>query len=293
MTSQPTLVLDRVLRVLQPLVRLLLRNGVTYTVLAAALKRVFLQAAQQELAARGMAATDSAITLLCGVHRRDVRELTRGAVGAVGADPGTPATRSKQATVLPLALAAQVVARWMNDAAFCDAQGNPRALPKTAKAAAEESQPNFGASFDNLVAQVSSDVRPRAVLDELLRLGVVQDTAAGLVLEGSGFAPRQGFEELSELFAANLQDHAAAAAANLQGEHNFLEQAVFVDQITAGSAEHLHQAAVLAWKQAFKTVMSQAQSRFDADAAQAQPADRSHRARFGVYFYSAPEDRTV
>ena len=41
MKSQPTLVLDRVLRVLQPLVRLLLRNGVTYTVLAGALKRVF------------------------------------------------------------------------------------------------------------------------------------------------------------------------------------------------------------------------------------------------------------
>ena len=37
MTSQPTLALDRVLRVLQPLVRLLLRNGVTYTVFAAAL----------------------------------------------------------------------------------------------------------------------------------------------------------------------------------------------------------------------------------------------------------------
>ncbi len=50
MNSQPTLALDRVLRVLQPLVRLLLRNGVTYTVFAAALKRVFLDAAQQELA---------------------------------------------------------------------------------------------------------------------------------------------------------------------------------------------------------------------------------------------------
>jgi hypothetical protein len=48
--SQPTLVLDRVLRVLQPLVRLLVRNGVTYTVLAAALKRVFLDAARRELA---------------------------------------------------------------------------------------------------------------------------------------------------------------------------------------------------------------------------------------------------
>jgi hypothetical protein len=57
------------------------------------------------------------------------------------------------------------------------------------------------------------------------------DSEAGFVLEGTGFAPRQGFEEMSWLFAANLHDHAAAAVANLQGEANFLEQAVFVDQI--------------------------------------------------------------
>ena len=90
MKNQPTLALDRVLRVLQPLVRLLLRNGVTYTVFAAALKRVFLDAARQELAGRGMAQTDSALSLLSGVHRRDVRGLTRGAAAASAAAPPAP-----------------------------------------------------------------------------------------------------------------------------------------------------------------------------------------------------------
>ena len=37
MNNQPTLVLDRVLRVLRPLVRLLVRNGVTFTVLSLSL----------------------------------------------------------------------------------------------------------------------------------------------------------------------------------------------------------------------------------------------------------------
>ncbi|MDP1900740.1 MAG: DUF6502 family protein [Rubrivivax sp.] len=266
MTPQPTLVLDRVLRVLQPLVRLLVRNAVTYPVLAAALKRVFLDAARAELAERGMAATDSAVTLLCGVHRRDVRNLSRAAEDA----PAPPA---------PLGLAAQVVARWMNDAAFVDAQGAPRALPKAGGAG----------SFDTLVAGVSRDVRPRAVLDDLLRLGVAREDDTGVHLEGGGFAPRQGFEEMSWLFAANLQDHAAAAAANLQGRGNFLEQAVFVDQITADSAARLQQVSVQAWKQAFKTVMAEAQRRFDGDAA-LPAAQRGHRARFGVYCYSERED---
>jgi hypothetical protein len=266
MSTQPALALDRVLRVLQPLVRLLVRNGVTYPVLAAALKRVFLDAARHELAARQMAPTDSAVTLLSGVHRRDVRQLTRGTADASAPPPAA------------WGLAAQVVARWMNVPAFQGADARPAALPRS----------GGSGSFDALVAGVSSDVRPRAVLDELLRLGVVRDTEAGVALEGSGFAPRQGFEAMSWLLASNLHDHAAAAAANLQGEGNFLEQAVFVDQISADSAQQLHAVSVQAWQQAFKAVMGAAQQRFDADAQ--ATVEHRHRARFGVYFYSERDD---
>jgi hypothetical protein len=179
-----------------------------------------------------------------------------------------------------LGLAAQVVARWMNDPEFLDARGASRPLPKS----------GGPGSFDALVAGVSRDVRPKAVLDELQRLGVVHDTEAGLVLDGSGFAPRQGFEEMSWLFAQNLHDHAAAAVANLQGEGNFLEQAVFVDELTAASAERLREVSVQAWRTAFRTVMQEAQQRFDADQTQASPGQRRHRARFGVYFYSDGEN---
>lgn len=268
MTSQPTLALDRVLRVLQPLVRLLLRNGVTYTVFAAALKRVFLQAAQLELAARDMPATDSAVSLLSGVHRRDVRNLLRGDGLQASGEPAS------------LGLAAQVVGRWMNDPEFAPAPGAGRTLPRTGERG----------SFEALVAGLSSDVRPRAVLDELLRLGVVHETDGGVVLERSGFAPRHGFEEKSWMFAQNLQDHANAAVANLQDQSNFLDQAVFVNEITAESADRLRQVSVQAWKQAFTTVMGEAQTRFDADAAQATPHQRQHRARFGVYFFSEREN---
>ena len=94
--------------------------------------------------------TDSAVSLLSGVHRRDVRELTRGqAAAAVPAQSG------------PLGMAAQVVARWMHDPSFQTTDGHTRVLPRGGE----------GASFDALVAGVSRDVRPRAVLDELLRLG--------------------------------------------------------------------------------------------------------------------------
>jgi len=80
--DRSTMVLDAVLRLFKPAARLLLQNGVSYGAFASALKRVFLAAAQDELQARGMAQTDSAITLLSGVHRRDVRTLLRAAPAA-------------------------------------------------------------------------------------------------------------------------------------------------------------------------------------------------------------------
>jgi hypothetical protein len=267
MSSTSQIVLTHVLRLMRPVVRLLLRNGVTYTTFAAALKQVFVDVARLELAEQRMPQTDSAVTLLSGVHRRDVRQLTREAADSP--------LRPKE----PLSLAAQVVARWMNEPGFVDRSGAPRTLPRG---------PEPG-GFDELVAGVSRDVRPKAMLDELVRLGVVDLDDSGVTLHGHGFAPRQGLVELITITQQNLHDHLAAAVSNLGGRQGFLEQAVFVDEITALSAERLHEVSVEAWKQAFKTVMAEAQTRFDDDAQRAAPADRNHRARFGVYFYSGRE----
>jgi len=268
MHPRSQIVLDSVLRVMRPLVRLLMRHGITYPAFAAALKRVFLDAAHAELAATRMPATDSALTLLSGVHRRDVRSLTRGPREAEDPADGS------------FGLATQVVARWLHDPAFRGPEGQALALPRSS---------TEGPSFDALVSGLSRDVRPRAVLDELKRLGVVAEDEHGVTLLTASFTPRKGLKEMAWLFADNLGDHIAAASANLQGERSFLEQSVFVDSITEASAARLHKVSVQAWKQAFQSVMGAAQERFDADQDSAEPEARTHRARFGVYFYSDKE----
>jgi len=266
MTERQQIVLDCVLRALRPLVRLLIRHGVTYPEFATALKSVFLQAAQDELGERAAKQTDSALTLLSGVHRRDVRTLLRAPTEAA-----RPVRDARS-------LAAQVVARWLNQRSFRTRTGVPRTLTRTGRS-----------SFDALVAGVSSDVRPRAVLEELKRLGAVAESEAGIALTVEGFAPRRGFDATAALIADNLADHAAAAVRNLDGERNFLEQAVFVDEITTASAAHLHKVAMQAWHKAMHDMLAQAQIRCDDDSAHAEPAERTHRARFGVYYYSEAE----
>lgn len=266
--SAAALALEFSLKVVRPLARMLIKSGVAYPAFAQALKTEFLAAAQQELQARGMPQTDSAVSLLSGVHRRDVRNLTRPSEAkAVDAE-----------AFRPLSLAAEVVGHWLNDAPFLDAQGRPKLLPRSAG----------DDSFDALVTRVSSDVRPRAVLDELLRLGGVAEEPEGIRLLAEEFTPRQGMEELAWLCADNLRDALSAGTANLLGEQKFLEQSIFVDELTPDSVARLHQVSRQAWRQAFKLVMQEAQDRFNDDAQHAEPAQKNQRARFGVYFYAEP-----
>jgi hypothetical protein len=270
MSSRSAIVLASALRLLRPLARLLLRNGVAYPAFAAAMKKVFLEAAAHELKSSGKKPTDSALSLLSGVHRRDVRNLGRLA------EP----LSAEDSAEAPMSMASQVVARWLGDVDCLDDEGQPRPLRRAGSAP----------SFDGLVLGISSDVRPRAVLDELVRLGMAEETADEVRLLAPGFVPRQGFAEMAQLLQDNLHDHVAAASLNLDGGHNYLEQSVFVDQLSAESAQQLHAAAAKAWRQAFKTVMREAQARYDHDQAHTEPAQRIHRARFGSYFYAADKD---
>ncbi len=266
--SRSTIVLESALRLLKPLVRLLLRNGVAYPAFSVALKRVFLEAAQDELETTGAVKTGSAVSLLSGVHRRDIRIMTRN--------------NSKDATELAPALnmASQIVARWLTDRQFIGEDGAALAL----------SRGEGPGTFDALVAGISSDIRPKAVLDELTRLGIVTEADGKICMVTNGFAPSLGFEEMVQLLQANVHDHLAAACANLHDNKNFLEQAIFVDELSEASARQLHVVAAQAWRQTFKTVMQEAQARFDHDAANCPVDQRVHRVRFGSYFYAAPNE---
>lgn len=271
MTARSTVILHSVLHLLKPAVRLMLRHGVAYPAFAAALKRVFLEAAQDEIKASGMAQTDSAVSLLSGVHRRDVRNLTR-------ADEPSPAPQAFAG------LASQVVARWLSQDLYLDENQAPIAIARAGPTP----------SFDALVQAVTQDVRPRSLLDELVRLGLAAEGDGQVTLLAQGFVPRAGLPELAALMQDNLFDHLAAACENLDGKasgaggDDFLEQSVFVDEITADSAHRLHKVSAQAWKLAFQTVMRDAQRSFDHDAVHATADERTHRARFGVYFYSTP-----
>ena len=62
-------------RLLRPLVRLLMRAGVTFPVLADLLRTLYVEVAARDLLVDPKAQTDSRISLLTGVHRKEIRRL--------------------------------------------------------------------------------------------------------------------------------------------------------------------------------------------------------------------------
>ena len=231
-----TPVLEALTAVLRPLARLAVRQGVGLGALTPALKRALVEAAAVDSEGdpeadtdaggrTGRPASQSRISLMTGVHRKDVRDIL-----ASGRPQGEPPRPS---------IAETAMARWLALPAGPD--GRPPVLPRRSEEDAESGSAPAAeaASFDALVAGVSRDVRPRAVLDEMIRLGMVapegsdgpDDPGAWLRLVADAHLPAEGQDaERLALFAGNLADHAATAAGNLlagPGRPRRLEQAVF------------------------------------------------------------------
>lgn len=263
--ARARIALRTALALLVPLARWLVRNGVTYSSFAPAMKTVFVEAARRELAVHDGKITDSALSVLSGVHRRDLRMMGEAATPS-SAQPKAPS------------VASQVFTRWLTDAKLRGRDDQPKAIPKTGD----------GLSFDTLARQVSSDVHPRTLLAEMQRLGLVAVDGDTVQLQAQAFVPQEGFEEMAELFSANVSDHLAAAVHNLQGTTpKFLEQSLFGSGLSAESADALGATARKLWKDAFRQMAAEAGAHLKRDA---KNHDTPMRMRFGVYFYAEPKE---
>lgn len=260
-------------RVLRPLVRLMVARGITYPYLADLLKGLFVEVADRDFRLDGAAPTDSRVSLLSGVHRKDVSRLRAQAAAPDDAVPPVPPV---------VTLTSQVVARWLGDPAWRTGDGAPRALPRSAA---------DGRSFDALVAGISTDIRPRVLLDDWLDRGLATLDEAGRVCLNTGaLAPARGDDDKLAYFVRQLHDHAAAASHNLLGGAPFFDRSVHADGL---SPDDLAALQALARERAMQTLLAVNEAAQTADAAaSAAGADGSPRQRFtlGIYWYSEPAE---
>lgn len=160
-------------RLLNPLVRILIRNGVTATETEELLRQVFVDAAtSDEFQLPGRRLSDTRVAILTGLSRKEVHRLRHETF------------RVREAA--DVSRVARVIAGWNQDPDFTGPYGLPRVIPF-------EDDPRIDApSFAELVRRHSGDMAPRAMLDELLRTGLAEVDDDGLIRNtGRTYIPEQ------------------------------------------------------------------------------------------------------
>jgi hypothetical protein len=184
-----------ILKLLRPLVRLLLRNGVSYGDFADLSKWVFTDVAMREFGVPGRKQTVSRVSVITGLTRKEVSRLQK-------IEKPDDSAISHQYN-----RAARVIAGWMRDKRFLDDKGQPAPL-----------QFDRGRnSFSELVREHSGDIPPRAILDELMRVGTVAKDEDGKInLVTDGYVPRTGDTDKFHILGTDAQLLLSTIDYNLQ-----------------------------------------------------------------------------
>ncbi|RZL03102.1 MAG: hypothetical protein EOP36_06140 [Rubrivivax sp.] len=251
-------------RLLLPLARLAVSQGVPFSVAEAALKQAFVDAAREALVDAGLPEHRlvSRISTSTGLNRREVTRLTQAEL--------------HQAKPAAVSLAGEVFTRWLTDKALRNRQGQAKPLPRMGPAP----------SFEALARSVTQDVHPRSLLDELCRLGLAQldqehDTVS---LLREAFVPGSDQQHMLAFLADNVGDHLSGAVANVRGQGPHFDQAVFADELSGESLALVRQFVSGQWTRLLNEAVPLLEQCIEDDRQAARPQDQ--RVRIGLYSFT-------
>lgn len=229
--------------ILRPLARLAVRKGWLFPVVELRLRHAYIDAADS--LGEGEA-TDSKVSIMTGLQRRDIARLRREA---------TPPQNRRQ----PLA---EIIALWWDDPAY-DLKGIP--------------VQGAGASFTNLARRVRKDVHPRTFLDVLIENGAVNEIGEKVILNTRSYQPLSGSDDQLAYLADNVGSHLATAVSNVVDAAGNYDMGVHYKGLSASAIEQLDTH--------FRARMKETLQELDT-MARALPAteDGPHRFRAGGYF---------
>lgn len=147
-------------RLLKPLVRILIRNGVSFSEFGEIAKEVYVEVAADDFPLPDKNMTQGRIAILTGLTRKDVNRL----ITQKGKQQGDYASNLNRVM--------RILTGWHTDPQFTGPYGLPLDVPYDQ---GEER------SFTELVRRYTGDMHARAMLDELLRIEAVKETDGGRI----------------------------------------------------------------------------------------------------------------
>jgi hypothetical protein len=168
-----------------------------------------------------------------------------------------------------------VFAHWVGNRRYHGPHGEPLALPRQGTAP----------SFESLAQEITRDVHPRSLLDEMLRLRLAAlDPVTDTVRAAAGAAPVGDMVPMLGFLGDNVGDHLRAAVDNVVGERQpHFEQALFADGVSEDTIAWARQVAREQWRTLRQAVVTELERRIEVDGQAARPP--AGRLRIGMYTF--------
>jgi len=255
-------------QLLTPLIRILLRHGMPYGALAELIRKVYVQVADQDFGVPGKKQTNSRISTITGLSRKEVQRLK-----------GLPEDNAEN--LQRYNRAARVITGWVRDPAFHDSNGQPAPLPVEGNST----------SFANLVKSFSGDVPTRAILDELLQVGVVELNDGMVHLLARAYIPKTGETEKLTILGNDVAGLITTIDHNIQsnGKDPYFQRKVYYDNLPEEAIADLR-ALIADQAQVFLENMDKWMAAHDRDANPAVEGHGRKAAGIGVYFFQNEVD---
>lgn len=198
-------------RLLRPLIRILIRNGVSFSEFAEVAKGAYVEVAEKDFSVPNKEITQTRISALTGLGRREVEQLTN--------DESRGKFDSKLNQI------AGALFGWHTDSDFTGPYGVPLEL--------QLSNPNK-VDFEGLAARHVGDANPAELLQELVRIGAAIETERGwfrvLIRH---FIPEPAAPEGLDHLSRSVEDFVATLDHNrLEGDpkKKLFERQVYTDE---------------------------------------------------------------
>lgn len=204
-----------IIRLLRPLVRILLRNGVAFGTFSDLAKKVYADVAFEDFNLDGKKQTVSRVSILTGLSRKEVKRLHE----LETQDSHTEEKRYNRAI--------RVISGWLNDPIYCSDDGIPTPLPVDGEAA----------SFSSLVKSYSGDVPVQAMLKELIAASSVEQRDDMVFLIRHAYIPAGDKIENIHILGTDAQELISTIDHNLthSGKDLRFQRKVSNQQISADS----------------------------------------------------------
>lgn len=192
--QQPKPVLIKAVeRILQSLLRITIRYGISIGLLSELMRRVMVEVVEEQLISEGKRPMTTRVAAITGLNRKEVGRIK----SLAGNDTSEIDDRYNRST--------RVITGWMRDNDFRTRAGQPAVLAMEGEG-----------GFVELVLRYSGDMTPRAMLEELLRVQAVERTSTGkLRLQARGYIPQASELDKLQILGTDTSDLLATIDHNL------------------------------------------------------------------------------